>query len=303
MRLTPEAVRAAERGDKTEHRLLVREPREVRRPGPQTRGGKRPQRAGDSATYMQQPFRPSVGDSLVIQPEYRDEDPKKDKPEVRVQVTAVRTELLGEIKPVDAIAEGHKTLADFAHHWMSRHSSAWPPLTEALCKNCDGHATYVNHDGEHVPCGECEIGVVDVPYRPDDPVILDRFERKHAHHLVWVITFEIQHDYSRFLNRRAHLPATTSIGEALDPDAPLLGPPRPNWKENSEALRQAALRERDGARLAGLERLGAQLEAEALRLALESNTDVGSLVREVRHKVDRIKGKVTGRSDQHRRAA
>lgn len=300
MKLSPAAVRAVERGDKTEHRVLFKDPKLVKRPGPQPRGGKRPERIGASATYVQQPFRPARGDSLVIQTA----DTDRGLDEVRVIVTNVRTELLSETRPVDAIAEGYKTLADFAHAWMTKHSTAWPPKTEALCTNCHGETVYTDHHGNEVDCTLCdEVGTILVDDKPPADEILERFERKHGHHLVWVIQFEHQVDVTRWLHKRPYLPPTLSIGEAMDPEAPILGAPHPDWKQRGERLRAAALKDRDGARLAGLDRLSADLEAEALRLALESDADVNSLVREVRHKVDRIKQKVAGRSDQHRRAA
>lgn len=283
MRLTPKAVRAVERGTKTTHRVLVKDPTtKVRKNG---------------TRYFTQPFRPSVGHTISIQPA------SDNRPEVRVLITGVARGLLGDITPAEVQAEGYQTLAEFADHWMRTHTTAWPPKTEALCKNCDGHETYIDHEGQNRDCQECELGIVLVDDTPDAETILDRFERHHAHHLVWVVTFEYQADTTRWLNKRAHLPTTTSMSEALEPDAPILGPPSKEWKERSRRLHEATLKDRDGARLAGLDRIAADLEAEAMRLGLESDADVASLVRQVGQKVDHIKRKVEGRSDQHRRAA
>ncbi|MCU1500553.1 MAG: hypothetical protein JWM47_4506 [Acidimicrobiales bacterium] len=301
MRLTPKAVRAIERGAKTEHRVLITDPREARRPGPRGKGGQRIVRTGVSATYTTSPFRPAIGDSLVVQPETIDPDTGETKLEqVRVVVTDVDRSTLGDITPAGALAEGHPTVAAFADHWMRQHTHTWPEKTEALCKNCDGTEKYIDHDGQEVECLECELGVVMVDDTPTPEATLDHFDRKHAHHLVWVVSFELQVDVPLYLNKRAYLPPTTSLSEALEP-VEILGPPRPDWAHRAEVRRREALRDRDGARLAGLDRITAELEAEALRLALESDADVDIVVRQIRTRVDTIKRKVAGEPD--RRAA
>jgi hypothetical protein len=301
VKLSPAHVRAVERGAKTQHRVLITDPREVRRPGPRGKGGARIIRTGVSATYTSSPFRPVAGDSLVVQAEHRDENPARDKPEVRVLVTKVTTQTLADVTLDDALAEGHKTLADFADNWMRHHTpNAWPPKTEALCKQCDGTERYVNHDGDEQHCEYCELGVVLVDDKPAPDATIDHFQRRHGHHLVWVITFEHQTDITRYLNKRAYLPPTTAPGEALEPDAPILGPPRPEWRRISEDRRKDALRDRDGARLAGL-RTEAERLAELLEMAREANVDVDSHLKVIRHRSNAIEQQIRDKRD--RRAA
>lgn len=307
MRLTPAQVRQVQRGEKTQHRVLIVAPHEVRRPPAQGKIGRANPRTGLSATYVTETRKPAVGDSIVIQPR-QEPDPERnlpEVPEVRIQITNVNRERLGDLTTETARAEGYKgnhPLADFQHDWMVRHDPGYPPETEALCPNCAGHTQYENHQGETVDCEECdEVGTILVPTRPDPETIIARFQHRHAHHLVYALQFTHQADISLWLHRRPGHPATTSIGEALDPDAPLLGEPSRQWREKAEQRRKNALRDRDGARLAGLDRLHAAYQAELHRLALEDGSDASRDARVIGDRHEKAKRRLS--NDEHEEAA
>lgn len=269
MNLPRKVVRQIERGEKTEHRL--------------------------PATAS----KPKVGDSLIVQNRRDHEDEAKALPQVRVRVLDVPLETVGETGLQGAKAEGHKTLAAFASDWMRRYDTQWPPTTEALCPECAGHKHYVDHAGETVQCDYCdEVGTLEVEDREclaDTELIIARFQRRHAHHLVHVIRFELDADVVRYLNQRSYLPPTTNPTEALDPEAPLLGAPRPDWRTRAETRRLEALKDTAGARLAGLDRLAAELEAEAELLALATETDVARDMFVIKARLERIRQRIENR--------
>lgn len=277
MNLPPKVVRQIERGVKTQHRVLV----------------------------AKTARKPEIGGSLVVQHAVEHEDETKRLPQVRVIVTDLTTTRVGDITTDQARAEGHGSLAEFASDWMRRHDPQWPPLTEALCKECQGHKHYENHHGETVQCDHCdEVGTIEIPDAEalaDTDLILARFQRRHAHHLVYVITFVLQVDVTRFLNRRAHLPPTTSLAEALDPEAPLLGPPSKEWKQRAEALHREGVQAQDGALLAGLDRVAADLEAETQLLALLTNVDPSHDLFVIKQRLNKLRRKIEERTE--RRAA
>lgn len=308
MKLTPAQVRQVQRGEKTEHRILIVGPHEVRRPPAQGKLGRANPRTGESATYTTETRKPQIGDSLVIRSYQPATETSDEVEEVRVQVTGVRRDTLQNLTTATVNAEGYRgdtALSDFMHAWMVRHDPGYPPNAEALCLVCEGHKHYENHDGETIECDQCdEVGTIQIPARPTREQVITRFERRHAHHLVYVVAFTHQADVSQWLHRRPGHPPTTSIGEALDPDAPLLGPPSKQWREKSEQRRRDALRDRDGARLAGLDTLHAAYQAELLRLAVETDTheQVRGAAHTVRQQHERARQRLTD-DDQDRRAA
>lgn len=271
MNLSSKVVRQIERGAKTEHRIPVR--------------GKKP----------------TIGDSLIVQPRVDDEDEKRRKPQVRVRVLNVALEQVGDITPAGAQAEGHASLTEFASDWMSRYDAGWPPTTEALCPECHGHKHYIDGHGDKVECTYCDpVGTIEVPDTDrlaDTEFVIARFQRKHAHHLVYVLAVAPDVDIVHYLNQRAYLPPTTNPSEALDREAPLLGDPRPDWRQRAETRRVEALRARDGARLAGL-RTEEERLAELKRLAAEHNVDIDSDVKVIRHRLNAIETKITNKTQR-----
>lgn len=293
MNLAPKVVRQIERGAKTQHCVPVARPTYVERPGP--RGTIR---TGDDSYYLIQPRKPAVGDSLIVQTAREHEIESRRRAQVRVIVTDVAVARIRDLTPDHARLQGYESLPAFARDWLGRHDTAWPPKVEAICKTCDGWGEHPDHDGQVIPCeADCQVGTVRVPSKPDDNETLTRLETAHGDHLIYLITFELQRDQTLFLSRRQYMPPTPSITEALDPSAPLLDPPSPAWKQRAEIHRREAVRD---VRLAGLDRLAADLQAEAHRLAVEHGTDVTGLIRQLDHKVERIRRKL---GDQDREAA
>lgn len=303
MILDPKVVRQVERGEKTQHRVLIATARTVTRAAPTAlkhRDEPKLERVGLSATYETKPFRPEVGQSIIIQTRTENEDEAKRLPEVRVRVTGRDRATLADITPAGAKAEGWPTLAEFADQWMRGRDKTWPPKEPAICKECQGDAEYKDHDGLTVPCEHCDDGEVQVDAKPGTGETLAHFNRVHGHHLVWVVSFELDTDVLRYLNRRPHMPPTTSVSEALDQTAPLLGEPRLDWKQRADIRRREALRDRDGARLAGLSTAEDRL-AELQLLAVKRGVDIDVDLRYIRHRLDRIEDKVRRAPD--RRAA
>lgn len=94
----------------------------------------------------------------------------------RVKVTARRRERVGDITHRDARSEGHRTTDDFKTHWVRRYDRAW--IDRELI---DLAAAF--DDGTSVV----------------DWILLRRFACRHAHAAVWVVTFAVQLDASRYL--------------------------------------------------------------------------------------------------------
>lgn len=89
----------------------------------------------------------------------------------RLKVLELREERVGQITHQDAKAEGFRNAAAFKAYWVSLYDAKW-------IKECEA-----NRDGE--PLAEFDL--------------CERFNAKHAHKLVTVITFELVQDAPRFL--------------------------------------------------------------------------------------------------------
>jgi hypothetical protein len=97
----------------------------------------------------------------------------------RVKVHAVRLEPVGQITHRDARCEGFRNTAHFKSSWVRRHDARWIETQEVTTD---------------------DAGTIDVDRYITDADLLARFERRHAHRLVWVITFEPLVDAPRFLS-------------------------------------------------------------------------------------------------------
>lgn len=126
-----------------------------------------------------QPCRYKVGKSVAVQP-------GRGRPAaLRIVITAVRQEPVGEITFEDARAEGFRTPTEFRLAWVAIHDSAW--LARPVKEPCD---CWTHHDGEHFRLRE-----------RTEREILARFEARHASRPVWVISFEQDHsEPARFLS-------------------------------------------------------------------------------------------------------
>lgn len=276
MILPPALVRAIGRGAKTQSRHFVKDPREKQRK--------------NGTTYTSQPFRPAVGHRISVQ------SAAGQLADLRVIVTDLRRELLGEITFDDARREGFKTTADFAHSWMRRHDRAWPPIEEQLCIRCDGWG-HTNDD----PCPDCDgIGAVDAEVIPPADDILERFQHRHGHHLVWVVTFELEADAPRFLHKDSSHGYTSNVAEALPDEPEVLAAPHPDWANHAEQHRRNALRDQRAARLSGLPNPEDRLAVIRL-LAQEVGVDVDADLKVIRHRMNAMEQKV--RDHAERRAA
>lgn len=209
-------------GRVTQYRVVVREPRPVKRPGP--RGTVR---TGKSAVRWSYPSEPRVGRVFAISQTSRDGDGRRYTVRVAsATITAVRREWLGQIDFAGARAEGHRTTDDFRVAWVLRHDGPAVRRAErwALC--------VLGEDG----------------LRSE---LIARFHRHHAAHEVWVVSFRISEGRDRFLapgasgDERGY---TMTPGLALDRDAPCV-----------DEFTQAAFAKRAEAQRAGFR---AALEAE-----------------------------------------
>lgn len=168
--------------------------------------------------------------------DYAIERPTGVPTDARIQITAVRDELLGNIDYAGIRAEGHKTRAAFADAWMVQHDRDWPPIEP--CHRCDGAGDQdcdhcYERDpatgeivGDHPPgCTACPAcrGTGEQLVDVGDADVLDRFDHTHACTLVWVVTFELA-DVGRYLTPAARpagsvLGYTTNLRNAM-PDEP-----------------------------------------------------------------------------------
>lgn len=183
---------------------------------------RRPIKRAADGTLM--PCRWKVGHDYAV------ERPTGVPTDARIQITAVRDELLGDIDYHGIRAEGHKTRDEFADAWLCQHDRAWPPVEN--CHACDGDGT--------TDCDECWDGQVRVHLLDAHPCqscggtgeqfadigyddIIARFDDKHAQTRVWVITFTLA-DVGRYLTPAARpagsvLGYTTNLRNAM-PDEP-----------------------------------------------------------------------------------
>jgi hypothetical protein len=105
--------------------------------------------------------------------------PGRGKPSVcRIQIVNILEQQLGDITHKDARAEGHRDIVAFKGHWVRAHDRAW----------VDRQETSVD-----------AAGVIDVDRYLSDLDLRPRFEARHAHRLVHVITFKLLTDSPLFL--------------------------------------------------------------------------------------------------------
>lgn len=95
----------------------------------------------------------------------------------RLLINAVRLERVGDISFADARREGFRTTADFKSYWLRLYEPRW--FLEP------GH---VATERERTP-----------------EEITDRFDARHGHKPVWVITFELEPPRPRYLAARSEL--------------------------------------------------------------------------------------------------
>lgn len=224
---------------------------------------------------------------------YEVHDAADQPPVARITVTDVVDQKLTDITLEQARAEGHRTRADFADHWMRRHDKTWPLLEEEMCPVCEGTTRLDN--GE--PCdGGCdEVGTILVEAYLGTERTLEIFKLRHAHRYVWVVTFELaQHLY---LHRKTDGGYTADPREALLDAGEVLDPPSPDWAKRSELHRRAALQSTTGARLAGL-RTEEERLAELRALAAERNVDIDSDLKVIRHRNNAIERKIRERDEK-----
>jgi len=200
-----------------------------------------------------------------------------DDPACRIVITTVRSESVTAITPADATAEGYadkyardspgqRVRAMFAVDWMDRHDNAWPLLEEQPCPTCDGFSEVDGQD-----CRDCdEVGIAMLPATLSDDDVLKVFEARHSTRMVWVVSFELVQ--ALYLHKQSQRGYTANPHEGVVDAGVVLGAPSKHWQENAERHRQDALRDHDGARLAGLSTPQERL-AETLRLAQERGLD------------------------------
>jgi hypothetical protein len=188
------------------------------------------------------------------------------RPVCAIEVVAVREQQLGAVTFEEAKAEGWRTRAEFADHWMARHDRRWPLLEEQPCPTCEGWGTV---DGVRCSAGCDDVGAVMAPAELDDDQVLDVFVRVHGERLVRVVEFAVEPH--RYLHRQS--------------DALYTSDPRQALPDSGEAVDAATLeryaRENRAAHAAGQHRrLAEALEVEQLRaLARDQGIDVRELRR------------------------
>ena len=211
---------------------------------------RRPIKRAADGTLM--PCRWKVGHDYAV------ERPTGVPTDARIQITAVRDELLGDIDYAGLRAEGHKTRDEFADAWLCQHDRAWPPVEN--CHACDGDGTtdcdqcwdgqVRVHPLDAHPCHACGgtgEQFADISY--DD--IIARFDDRHAQTRVWVITFTLA-DVGRYLTPAARpagsvLGYTSNLRNAM-PDEPEVIDPSdlvPAWRQRSQARQSSALARAD----------------------------------------------------------
>lgn len=147
----------------------------------------------------------------------------------RIVVTDVRAELVGEITFDDARREGFRTTADFKRTWLELHDARWYERTRVILDEVlpllateldqveaqlDGQRArsllrrHLNHLNQLTRAGAVQVDPDDEYQPPEawhpvtgalDVAVQHRFETRHAHRPVWVITFELEHDGERLL--------------------------------------------------------------------------------------------------------
>lgn len=185
--------------------------------------------------------------------DYAVERPTGVPTDARIQITAVRDELLGDIDYHGIRAEGHKTRDEFADAWLCQHDRAWPPVEN--CHACDGDGTtdcddcwdgqVRVHALDAHPCQSCGgtgEQFADISY--DD--IIARFDDKHAQTRVWVITFTLA-DVGRYLTPAARpagsvLGYTTNLRNAMpdEPEVIDVDRLRVHWRDDATLRRAGA---------------------------------------------------------------
>lgn len=138
------------------------------------------------------PRRWPVGEDFGVQPKAK----SSEEPLCRIVITGHALTTLGALDFHAARALGHRTQAEMAADWMLIYDPQWPPLEEAICETCDGHAEL---DGGPCPDRECEYGVVMAPPLLEDEDVLATFRSRHGHRQVWAVTFELATDLPRLL--------------------------------------------------------------------------------------------------------
>lgn len=99
--------------------------------------------------------------------------PGRGKPaSLRIVITDVRQEPLGDLTLADAHAEGFRTTDEFRLYWVALHDKAWIARQHKLL------------DAEHDFTDEDRAETIHIRALP-------RFNARHAHRHVWVITFEL----------------------------------------------------------------------------------------------------------------
>jgi hypothetical protein len=292
--LPPHFAKLAARGRATLALIPVREPRDVKRTGPRGTA-----RTGRSATYTTRPWAPETGRHEPLRPtplRRREDDKTKHEPVAAlcdIRIISHHTMLLAELTDetpgmLELVrAAGEKTRAGFAHEWMRHYDQrhGWPPLTEALCPRCDGHA--IIKDGAE--CPDCDTGVILVEERPDDTTILAMFKRRHGHRLVHVVRFEIDQTIQpRFLS-----PSSRPRGD----EHGYTGTPAMALTDAGEAV-PAAFQD-------SLSRDASERDARARQRRVDqaiASGDLGALEGEMTRSA-RALGRSAGRAAKHRDAA
>lgn len=197
----PDLVAKIHEGRKTQTRRLAREPKTVRRKG---------------RVLATRPFKPVTGRVYAVQSR------RGGRATLHIRVTDVRREPLHRIldpdRHDDVLAEGFKTVEEFARYWLALHDPAWPPIEQVFCPTCTLDA---DHESNELPtCPDCD-GETEVPIlpTPTDAEVLARFRARHGHKLVWVVTFLPDGDIPRFLAARpgSHRPRIGPDGHPLPP--------------------------------------------------------------------------------------
>lgn len=111
------------------------------------------------------PCRYKVGHDYAVQPG------RGKEAIARLKVLDIREERVGQITHQDAKAEGFRNTAAFKAYWVELYDARWL-------------ADYM------------EVHSLDAL---SEPFLLERFDKRHAHKLVTVITFELANDTPRFL--------------------------------------------------------------------------------------------------------
>lgn len=162
----------------------------------------------------------------------------------RIVVTDVRAELVGEITFDDARREGFRTTADFKRTWLELHDPRWLGRTTAILDEALPLLHNELDQAEELLAGTArsllrrhlaQLEAAGAVEQDDDgwlPVsgahdiaVEHRFQTRHAHRPVWVITFELERDGDRWLRAGPGIEGMDEGDYTRSPSEALAGEP------------------------------------------------------------------------------